>query len=70
MTDIPTIAPTALSRSGSQRPFILRIGASLAAISVLLGKAFSMAYVDPYTGHRRRPQVVPDDDLDGRDPDW
>ena len=72
MTDISSVAPIASRRSSFQRPNIpaLRIGASFLAISVLLGDAFKMAYVDPFTSHRRRPQVVPDDDLEGRDPSW
>jgi hypothetical protein len=72
MTDIFTIVPITirspnLPRLGFPR---LGIGASLAAISGLLGDAFNLAYVDPYTSLRRQPQVVPDDDLEGRDPNW
>jgi hypothetical protein len=48
----------------------LAIGASLAAISGLVSDALNMAYVAPYTSLRRQPQVVPDDDLEGRDPAW
>jgi hypothetical protein len=72
MTDISTMAPIAIRRSNLQRPNIpmLRIGASLTAISVLLGDAFNMAYVDPYTSRGRQPQIVPDDDPEGRDPTW
>ena len=72
MTGISTIAPIAVRRSNLQRLNIprLRIGASLAAMFGLLGDAINMAYVEPYTIHRRRPQVVPDDDLEGRDPSW
>jgi hypothetical protein len=72
MTDISGVAPTADRRSNWQRLNIpaLRIGASFFAISVLFGAAFKMTYVDPYTSLRRRPQVVPDDDLGGRDPSW
>ena len=72
MTDISGVAPIANRRSKWQRLNIpaLRIGASFLAICVLLGDAFKMAYVDPYTSHRRRPQVVPDDDLQGRYPSW
>ena len=72
MTDIPTIAPLAIRRSDAQRPSIptLRIAAPLAAMFVLLGNAFSMAYVSPYSKDGRRPQVAPDDDLKGRDPNW
>jgi hypothetical protein len=35
----------------------------------LIGDAFNMAYVAPYT-RRREPQIAPDDDLEGRDPTW
>ena len=72
MTDISTIAPITVRRLSLPRPSLprLAIGASLVAISGLLGDAFKMAYVDPYTSLGRRPQVVPDDDLEGRDPTW
>ena len=72
MTDISTTAPITIRRLNLPRLSFPRlgIGASLAAISGLLGDAFKMAYVDPYTSHGRRPQVVPDDDLEGRDPTW
>ncbi|MEQ1954052.1 hypothetical protein [Mesorhizobium sp. CN2-181] len=72
MTDIPGIAPIVIRRPDLQRLKIpmLKIGASLAAMFGLLGDAINMAYVEPYTIHRRRPQVASDDDLDGRDPDW
>ena len=72
MTDVPAIAPTAIRRSNLQRLSIpaLRIGASLAAISCLLGDAFGMSYVAPYTSHGRRPQIAHDGDLEGRDPSW
>jgi hypothetical protein len=72
MTDISPTAPFAIRRSDLQGLSIptLRIGASLASISILLGDALGMAYVDPYTSLGRRPQVVPDDDLEGRDPTW
>jgi len=71
MTDVPAVAPRTIRPSSLPRPTIpmRRIGASLAAISALLGGAFKMAYVDPYS-RSRRSQVVPDDDLDGRDPSW
>jgi hypothetical protein len=71
MTDISTTAPT------TRRPDLprlrfprLAVGASLDGISRLIGNALIMAYVDPYTGSGRRQQIVPDDDLEGRDPDW
>jgi len=72
MPDISAIAPIAVRRSNLQRINTPRlgIGASLAAIFGLLGDAFKMAYVDPYTSRGRRPQVAPDDALEGRDPTW
>ncbi len=47
-----------------------KIGASLAAISGLVAYALKMAYVAPYTSPGRQPQVIPDDALEGRDPNW
>jgi hypothetical protein len=72
MTDISTKAPITIRRFSLPRLSFprLEIGASLAAISGLVGDALSMAYVAPYTSLRRRPQVVPGDDLEGRDPTW
>ncbi|TIN16679.1 MAG: hypothetical protein E5Y51_13245 [Mesorhizobium sp.] len=71
MVDISTIAPIAIRCSDLQlvKP-ALKIGASLVAIFALLADAFNMAYVAPFAGHGRRPQVVPEDDLNGRDPTW
>ena len=73
MTDNSSfITPTAAGRSRLQRLNIQRsrIVASIAALPRLVGAALKMAYVDPYTSRGRRPQVVPDDDLEGRDPTW
>ncbi|PSJ61026.1 hypothetical protein [Kumtagia ephedrae] len=71
MTDISK-APIATRRPGLPRPGVPRlgIGASLWEIFALWNDALKLAYVDPYTSLRRQPQVVPDDDLDGRDPSW
>lgn len=71
MTDISLIARTAIRRPTLRRLIPrLGIGASLAAICGLLGNAFKMAYAAPYNNRGRRPQVVPEDDLEGRDPTW
>lgn len=72
MTDISTTAPTTIRRLNQPRLSFPRpaIGASLAAISGLVGNAISMGYVEPYTSLRRQPRIVPDDDLEGRDPTW
>ena len=72
MADISIRALIAVRRSNLQRLNIptFRVAASLAALSVLVGDAFKMAYVDSYIGRSHQPQVVPDGDLDGRDPTW
>ena len=72
MTDISTTAPITIRRLNLPRLCFprLEIGASIAAISGLASDALNMAYVAPYTSLRRQPQVVPDDDLEGRDPTW
>lgn len=72
MADISTSAPTTVRRLGPSRLSFprLTVGASLDAISGLIGDVFSMAYVAPYTSLHRQPHVVPDDDLEGRDPTW
>ena len=72
MADIPTTAPITIRHLSLPRPSLprLKIDASLAAIFGLVGDAFGMAYVAPYSGRRREPQVAPDDDLKGRDPTW
>jgi len=72
MADISTTAlinirRLKLPRLGFPR---LAIGATLNAICGVMGDAFKMAYLDPYTGLRRQPPIVPDEDLEGRDPNW
>lgn len=70
MTHIST--PTIIPRVGLPRPAHLRlaVGASIEAMCGLLGKAFTMAYVDPFTSSHRYHQIVPDENLEGRDPRW
>lgn len=72
MTDISTTAPNTIRRLNLPWLSFPRpaIGASLAAIPGLVGDAFKMAYVDPYTSLRRQMPAVPDDDLEGRNPAW
>lgn len=72
MTDIATTPQITLRRLSLPRPSFprLAIGRTLDAMNLLIGGALNMAYVDPYTSLRRRQQIVPDDDLDGRDPSW
>jgi hypothetical protein len=71
MADISAIAPVA-RRSTSPRPKATNpgLGASLAAVCGLLADAFRMAYVAPYACSGRAPGYTPDDNLEGRDPEW
>ena len=72
MTDMSTPAPITIRRLILPPPSFprLEIGASLAAISSVVGDALKMAYVGAYASRRRQPEVAPDDDLEGRDPTW
>ncbi len=72
MTDISTIAATFIRRADATPQAVPRlpIAASFWAKFGLVGDAYRMAYVDPYTSLRRQPQIIPDDDLKGRDPSW
>ena len=72
MTDTSTAAPITIRRLDLPRLSFLRleIGTWLAAMSALVADAFNMAYVAPYTSLCRQPQVIPDEDLEGRDPTW
>jgi hypothetical protein len=72
MADISTTTPITIRRLKLPRLSFRRlaIGASLNAIAGLMGDAVNMAYVAPYTSLRRQGQIVPDDDLEGRDPTW
>jgi hypothetical protein len=72
MTDMSTTAPITIRRLKLPRLSFprLEIAASLDAMFSLVGDAINMAYMAPCTSLRRQPQVVPDDDLEGRDPSW
>ncbi len=72
MTDILTTAPTTGRRLNLPRPSFprLAIGASLKAIFGLWGDALRLAYLAPHASLGRQQQIVPDDDLDGRDLSW
>jgi hypothetical protein len=72
MTDISTNVPIAIRRLSLPRLRFPRLefGASLREIFGLWNDALNLAYVAPYASIRRRPQTVPDDDLEGRDPSW
>ena len=72
MTYISSNAPIIIPRPKLPRLSFptLGIGALIAAIPGSLGDVFKMAYVAPYAGHQRRPEVAPDEALEGRDPSW
>jgi hypothetical protein len=69
MTDMSTKAPITIRRLSLPRPK-LAIGASLASICGVMSDALKLAYVAPYSSLHRQPRIVPDDDLEGRDPTW
>lgn len=70
MTDIITSAPVSTRSAKLLRLRLPRsgLGALPIAIPRLLGHVFNLAYVAPYT--RRRPPAAPDNDSEGRDPNW
>ncbi|TIX24441.1 hypothetical protein [Mesorhizobium sp.] len=69
MADMPTPIIRRLNLSKLSFGW-LDIGASLAATSSLVADAYKVAYLAPHASRRRQPDVVPDDDLEGRDPTW
>ena len=72
MSDIISTIPISIRCSSLRRLRLQRIGmgAALDAIAGLFGHALNLAYVDPYTSLQRQPPVTPDNDLEGRDPNW
>ena len=71
MTDIATTTTIALRRF--RRPNVVAplraIGAGLGAMSQSIGRAFAMAYAEPYASRHPR-EIAAEDRLDGRNPDW
>lgn len=72
MADISFVTAKPIHHPSSPRPgiAITRVAASLAAMSALLGRAFGMAYVAPYTDVGVSSHVHRDDEVDGRNPGW
>lgn len=77
MTDISTIGPLANRRLTLPRPALprpalpgLAIGALLVDMCELVSDAFRLAYAAPFAGLHRRPEVTPEDGIEGRDPSW
>jgi hypothetical protein len=48
----------------------LGIGRAISEISSSIVQAYEMAYVEPFTAMQRKPSIVFDEDLEGRDPKW
>ncbi|TPI26130.1 hypothetical protein FJ414_30590 [Mesorhizobium sp. B3-1-6] len=72
MTDILTTGPTAVRRLKLPRPSIPRL-AMLATFNTMFSSmvnARKAAYLDPFTSLDRRPPIIPEDDLEGRNPNW
>ena len=72
MTDLITTAPIAncfpsLPHTSFPK---LGVGAALAAIARAVGQAFTLAYVDPFTGPRLHDPTKSDEHPGGRDPRW
>ena len=69
MTDIIITTPIAIRRPGLQLPK-LAIGRAISEISNSIVQAFEMAYVAPFSAMQRKPSIIFDEDLEGRDPKW
>ena len=72
MTDLITSAPLTIRhlRLPRKRFHKLGIGATITAVSTSITEAICMAYVEPFNALRRRPSILNDFDLKGRDPNW
>lgn len=72
MDSIAVTAATMIRRAEGSRARHggMNFGATIAAISGLMGDVHKMAYVDPYIHLRHEPKIGRDDDLEGRDPSW
>lgn len=72
MENISSIAAPDVGRVELPGPRFLWLSTSgsLSRVFGLIGDAHRMAFVDPYTSPRPQPQILPDDDLEGRDPAW
>ena len=72
MTDIIITTPISLRRPSLPRLELpkLGIGRVISEVSIAILQAFEMAYVAPFSVIQRKPSVVFDEDLEGRDPNW
>ena len=72
MTDINITTAISLHRLSLPRLEFpkLGIGRVISEISNSIVQAFEMAYVAPFSALQRKPSIVFDEDLEGRDPNW
>jgi len=72
MTDLITSSPLTIRhlRLPRIRFHKLGIGATITAVATSITEAICMAYVEPFNALRRRPSILNDFDLEGRDPNW
>jgi hypothetical protein len=72
MTDITNTTPISLRRLSLPRLELpkLGIGTAVSVMSEAVMRAFEMAYVAPFSAMQRKPSIVFDEDLEGRDPNW
>ncbi|TPI19358.1 hypothetical protein [Mesorhizobium sp. B4-1-1] len=72
MTDILTTGSTAVRRLKLPRPSVPRLAvlATFNTMFSLMVNAGKAAYLDPFTSLDRRPPIIPEDDLEGRNPNW
>jgi len=72
MTDIIITTPISLRRPSLPRLELpkLGMGRAISEISNSIVQAFEMAYVTPFSAMQRKPSIVFDEDLEGRDPNW
>lgn len=72
MTDITNTHPIAFHPLSLRRLALpkLGIGTAVSAMPEAVMRAFEMAYVAPFSAKERKPFIVFDEDLEGRDPNW
>ncbi len=72
MTDMITTHPITIHQPSPVRLQFPNLGIGQACESMCLAimQAFTMAYVPPFSAMQRKPSVVFDEDIEGRDHDW
>ena len=72
MTDIANAAPITFRPWFSLRVQFPKwtVGSALANSSESIRRAFEMAYVAPFCSSQPKPLTGPDEELEGRNPNW